>query len=63
MWSSSDSFVATTLCYPAVLGSNLAISPDYTGCFSLDRLPFGMVLHCWSKEGGERKGFWFTKNN
>jgi hypothetical protein len=65
MWSSGDSLVATTLCYPAVPGSNLAISPDYICCSFLDRLPFGMVLHCWlSSEQGTRrkKGFWFTKN-
>jgi hypothetical protein len=54
--SSGGSLVATPDCKPAVPGSNLAISPAYSGLSSLDGLPSGMVLHCrLSSEGRQRR--------
>jgi hypothetical protein len=54
--SSGGSLVATPDCETAVLGSNPAISPAYSGLLSWDGLPSGMALRCWlSSEGWQRK--------
>jgi hypothetical protein len=54
--SSGGSLVATPDCKTAVLGSNPAISPTYSGLLSRDGLPSGMALRCrLSSEGRQRK--------
>ncbi len=50
--SSGGSLVVTPDCETAVLGSNPAISPAYSGLKPLDGLPSGMALQCrLSSEG------------
>ncbi len=54
--SSGGSLVVTPDCKTAVLGSNPAISPAYSGLLSGDGLPSGMTLCCrLSSEGQQRK--------
>ncbi len=56
MGSSGGSLVATPDCKTAVLGSNPAISPVYSGLLSWDGRPSGMALRCrLSSEGRQRK--------